>query len=125
MSKFSAVTVKALIASPKDAGFLVQRVESSHHFLRHLDGRTTVVPVHFGESIGPGLLAKILRDVGLTRSELEELLAYAVRPANNPCEWTGRHQLSAAPPVSHLPLRGSVREIGAKRLQSKPGILGI
>ena len=75
MSKFSAVTGKALIAALKDAGFLVQRVKGSHHFLRHPDRRTTVVPIHSGESLGPGLLAKILRDVELTRSELEELLA--------------------------------------------------
>ena len=74
MSKFSAVTGKALIAALKDADFIVQRVKGSHHFLRHPDGRTTVVPVHSGESLGPGLLAKILRDVDLSRSELEELL---------------------------------------------------
>ena len=74
MSKNSAVTGKALVAALKKAGFLVQRVKGSHHFLRHPDGRTTVVPVHSGESIGPGLLAKVLRDVDLTRNELEELL---------------------------------------------------
>ncbi|MFN7630693.1 MAG: type II toxin-antitoxin system HicA family toxin [Cyanobacteriota bacterium] len=74
MTKYSAVTGKALIAALKKAGFLVQRVKGSHHFLRHPDGRTTVVPVHSGESIGPGLLAKVLRDVDLTRNELEELL---------------------------------------------------
>lgn len=74
MSKYSAVTGKALIAALKRAGFLVQRVKGSHHFLRHTDGRTTVVPVHSGESIGPGLLAKVLRDVDLTRDELEEFL---------------------------------------------------
>jgi predicted RNA binding protein YcfA (HicA-like mRNA interferase family) len=31
--------------------------------------------VHSGESIGPGLLAKILRDVDLSREELEEFLS--------------------------------------------------
>ena len=75
MSKYSAVTGKALIAALERAGFIVQRVKGSHHFLRHLDGRTTVVPVHSGESLGPGLLAKILRDVEQTRDELEELLS--------------------------------------------------
>jgi predicted RNA binding protein YcfA (HicA-like mRNA interferase family) len=75
VSKYSAVTGKALIAALKRAGFLVQRVKGSHHFLRHTDGRTTVVPVHSGESIGPGsVLAKVLRDVDLTRDELEEFL---------------------------------------------------
>ena len=75
MSRFSAVTGKALIATLKNTDYLVQRVKGSHHFLRHPDGGTTVVPVHSGESLGPGLLAKILRDVDLSRSELEELLA--------------------------------------------------
>ncbi len=75
MSKYPAVTGKALITALKRAGFLVQRVKGSHHFLRHPDGRTTVVPVHSGESLGPGLLAKILRDAEQTRDELEEFLA--------------------------------------------------
>lgn len=50
------------------------RIKGSHHVLRHSDGRTTVVPVHAGETIGPGLLAKILRDCELTTDQLEELL---------------------------------------------------
>ena len=38
-------------------------------FLSHLDGRATVVPIHSGETIGPGLFAKILRDTDLTRAD--------------------------------------------------------
>ena len=75
MPKFSTVTGKCLITALKRVSFLIQRVKGSHHFLRHPDGRTTVVPVHSGESLGPGLLAKVLRDVEITRNELEELLA--------------------------------------------------
>ena len=75
MPKYSPVTGKRLIAPLQRACFLIQRVNGSHHFLRHPDGRTTVVPVHPGESLGPGLLAKVLRDVEITRNELEELLA--------------------------------------------------
>ena len=58
----------------QSAGFVVTRVKGSHPFLRHADGRATVVPVHAGESIGPGLLSRILRDVGLTREELRAYL---------------------------------------------------
>jgi predicted RNA binding protein YcfA (HicA-like mRNA interferase family) len=58
----------------KKAGFQVMRVKGSHHFLRHQDGRTTVVPVHSGETIGPGLLSKILRDCDLTREDVHKLL---------------------------------------------------
>jgi len=56
------------------AGFQVIRVRGSHHFLRHSDGRSTVVPVHSGESIGPGLLLRILRDCDLRREQFENLL---------------------------------------------------
>jgi predicted RNA binding protein YcfA (HicA-like mRNA interferase family) len=46
----------------------------SHHLLRHADGRTTVVPVHAGEVIGPGLLQQVLTDCEMTREQLQELL---------------------------------------------------
>ena len=48
-----------------------------HYLLRHLDGWSTVVPDHSGESLSFGLLAMILRDVELTRSELVVILACA------------------------------------------------
>jgi predicted RNA binding protein YcfA (HicA-like mRNA interferase family) len=74
VTQFSAVTGRQLIAALNKLGFEVIRVKGSHHFLRHQDGRTTVVPVHSGENIGPGLLGKTLRDTGLTREELQRLL---------------------------------------------------
>jgi len=58
----------------RKAGFEVARIKGSHHFLRHSDGRGTVVPVHAGETIGPGLLAAILRDCDLERDEFIALL---------------------------------------------------
>jgi predicted RNA binding protein YcfA (HicA-like mRNA interferase family) len=42
--------------------------------MRHPDGRATVVPVHAGETIGPGLLNQILNDTELSRDELQKLL---------------------------------------------------
>jgi predicted RNA binding protein YcfA (HicA-like mRNA interferase family) len=56
MTKLPRLTGKKVIAALKKGGFVVLRVKSSHHFLRHADGRTTVVPVHAGETIGPGLM---------------------------------------------------------------------
>jgi len=53
---------------------MVARVKGSHHYLRHSDGRTTVVPVHAGETLGPGLMAKILSDCEMTSEELRRLL---------------------------------------------------
>jgi predicted RNA binding protein YcfA (HicA-like mRNA interferase family) len=74
MTVLPSITGKDLVAALKKAGFEVVRVKGSHHFLRHSDGRTTLVPVHAGETIGPGLLSKILRDCDLTRDELLNLL---------------------------------------------------
>ena len=74
MTVLPSITGKDLVAALKKAGLDVVRVRGSHHFLRHSDGRTTVVPVHAGETIGPGLLSKILRDCDLTRDELLNLL---------------------------------------------------
>ncbi|MEM6647992.1 MAG: type II toxin-antitoxin system HicA family toxin [Bacteroidota bacterium] len=74
MSKLPALTGVKLIKALGKAGFSVVRVKGSHHFLRHTDGRTTVVPVHAGESLGPGLMSKILRDCEVTRDDLRLLL---------------------------------------------------
>ena len=60
-----------MLAALRRAGFVVLRVKGSHHFLRHPDGRRTVVPIHSGETIGPGLLNKILKDVEVEIEEFE------------------------------------------------------
>jgi len=74
MTALPSITGKDLIAVLKKAGLQVMRVKGSHHFLRREDGRTTVVPVHSGETIGPGLFSKILRDCDLTREEFQKFL---------------------------------------------------
>lgn len=74
MTSFPAVKGKDLIAALRSQGFTVIRVRGSHHFIRHADGRATVVPVHAGETLGPGLLASILRDLKMTREQLQQLL---------------------------------------------------
>ncbi len=70
MSRNPRVSGTELVSALTRGGFQVIRVRGSHHFLRHTDGRATVVPVHSGETIGPGLLHKILRDCQLTIDEL-------------------------------------------------------
>ena len=59
---------------PLSAGFTVERTRGSHLFLKHADGRATAVPVHSGETLGPGLLRAILRDTELTVEQLLGLL---------------------------------------------------
>lgn len=73
MSRLPRIDGKTLIAALAKAGFVVSRVKGSHHFLKHADGRVTVVPVHGDETIGPGLLTKIINDCDMTREEFESL----------------------------------------------------
>ena len=68
------VTGRQLLRSLQKGGFTVIRTKGSHHFMRHSDGRATVVPIHAGETIGPGLLNQILKDTELSREQLRDLL---------------------------------------------------
>jgi predicted RNA binding protein YcfA (HicA-like mRNA interferase family) len=74
MSNFPAVTGQRLIKALRKLGFEVIRRKGSHHFLQHVDGRCTVVPVHAGETIGRGLLAQIIRDCEISAEELKKFL---------------------------------------------------
>jgi len=74
MPKLPRIRGRELIAALKRADFEVIRVKGSHHFLRHPDGRCTVIPVHSGEVIGPGLLGKILKDIEFTDEDLLKIL---------------------------------------------------
>jgi len=74
MSKVPSLTGKDIVALLKKEGFVLERQRGSHVFLRHPDGRATVVPVHSGEVIGPGLLTKIMRDVEITKDDLLKML---------------------------------------------------
>jgi len=69
-----SLTGKQVVTALQKAGFEVIRQKGSHAFLQHPDGRSTVVPLHAGETIGPGLLRKIIRDVEMTREEFRSLL---------------------------------------------------
>jgi predicted RNA binding protein YcfA (HicA-like mRNA interferase family) len=73
MSRAPRITCHELIDALSKLGFSVVRARGSHQFLRHEDGRSRVVPAHSGETIGPGLLHKILRDCQLSVDELEDL----------------------------------------------------
>lgn len=74
MTRVPSLTGKQIISILKKQSFIVVRQKGSHVFLQHPDGRGTVVPVHSGETIGSGLLSKILRDVEMTRDDLLKLL---------------------------------------------------
>ena len=43
-------------------GFVVVRINGSHHRLKHPDGRVITVPLHKNRDLPKGLLRKIIRD---------------------------------------------------------------
>ena len=71
MPRLPRLRGREILAALRQGGFLVLRVKGSHHFMQHPDGRRTVVPIHSGETIGPGLLNKILKDAEVELWEFE------------------------------------------------------
>ena len=72
--KLPAVTGGEVVRALERDGFEVARINGSHHILRHPDGRATTVPVHAGETLGPGLMGRILRDCNMNREKFRKLL---------------------------------------------------
>ena len=70
MNRLPRLKGKELVRLLEKLGFEIVRTRGSHVFLKHADGRVTSVPVHSGETIGPGLLLAVLRDVELSADEL-------------------------------------------------------
>ncbi len=74
MPRLPRLRGRDLIAALKKADFTVVRSKGSHYFMRHPDGRCTVIPVHTGETIGPGLMKKILNDIEFTEEDLAKYI---------------------------------------------------
>ena len=72
MTNLPSLNGKRVIKALNRFGFEVIRIKGSHHFVKHPDGRATVVPVHGKESIGTGLFHKILKDCELSTAEFLE-----------------------------------------------------
>jgi len=69
MPPVPAVRGSQVVGALEKAGFVVGRINGSHHIMRHPDGRRTTVPVHAGRDIRPGTLRNILKDACLTVEE--------------------------------------------------------
>ena len=74
MSQYPSVTGKELIAALKKIDFAVIRVRGSHHFYVMRMGERLWFYVHSGDTLGSGILLKILKDCALNRDALQELL---------------------------------------------------
>ena len=75
MNKIPRLTSKEITKVINKLGFKFERQRGSHMFFRHEDGRTTVIPNHPGEEIGPGLLNKIIKEeLKITREKFMKYL---------------------------------------------------
>lgn len=72
--KLPRISGKELCKILDKLGFEKIYGKGSHVRFKHPDGRRTVVPVHGNEELGPGLLNAILRQIKISREELENLL---------------------------------------------------
>ena len=57
----------------KKLGFTKSRQTGSHERWTHPDGRTVTIPIHGGQEIGPPLFFKILRQLGVSLEEFQNL----------------------------------------------------
>jgi predicted RNA binding protein YcfA (HicA-like mRNA interferase family) len=62
MPQLPVISGKAFLKFLEALGFVVVRVNGSHHRLRHPDSRVTTVPVHRNQNLPKGLLRKIIRE---------------------------------------------------------------
>jgi predicted RNA binding protein YcfA (HicA-like mRNA interferase family) len=74
MSNLPSISGKNLIKFLRKQGFTVIRTKGSHNFLRHNDGRATTVPTHANETIGTGLLLKILKDCEIDKEDFIKMV---------------------------------------------------
>ena len=68
-------SVKTVCKALKELGFEFVRQKGSHLRFAHPDGRKTTVPSHSGEDIGPKLLNKIAKDIGVEKRDFERTLS--------------------------------------------------
>lgn len=73
MSKLPSLKARNIVKILHKLGFKKVRQKGSHAFFSHTDGRTTVVPIHQGRSLGKGILHSILHDIQISSEQLNSL----------------------------------------------------
>ena len=71
--KLKPIKPEQLVKIVEKLGFVKIRQSGSHAIYRHPDGRWTTIPLHKGKEIGVGLLRKILKDIGISVEEFNEM----------------------------------------------------
>lgn len=72
MPKLVPIKSKRLLKILMKLGFSQRDAEGSHVFLKHSDGRTTVIPIH-NKELSKGLLRKILNDIQVSIEDYNKL----------------------------------------------------
>ncbi len=76
MAKLPNLTGRELAKVVEKFGFVYSHTTGSHMVYKHQNGRRTTIPHHAGETIGPGLLNKIIKkDLRVTRDEFLKRLS--------------------------------------------------
>ncbi|MGB9789210.1 MAG: type II toxin-antitoxin system HicA family toxin [Thermotoga caldifontis] len=57
-------------------GFFVVRVHGSHHVLKNAKGTTVVVPVHSNETLGIGIIRKILNQAEIDVKDFSDYFSH-------------------------------------------------
>ena len=70
--RLPVVSGAELIRALSKVGFAEVSQRGSHVKLRHLDGRTAIIPLH--RELAPGTLRSVLRQAALSADELVDLL---------------------------------------------------
>ena len=69
MSKLPVIKTKELIRVLEKLGFFKHHQVGSHAQFKHLDGRRTTVPIHYGKDVGKKTLKGIIDDIETTVEE--------------------------------------------------------
>lgn len=75
MAKSPQVKSRDLVKAVVALGFIFRAQSGSHAVYIHPDGRKTTIPIHPSQTIGIGLVTKIIkRDLKITKNEFKEIL---------------------------------------------------
>lgn len=75
MSRLPQIKARDLVKIVSKLGFKFRDQSGSHAIYVHADGRRTTIAIHPSETIGVGLLTKIIKkDLQITKAEFVKLL---------------------------------------------------
>lgn len=75
MPKLSQVKARDIVKVVEKLGFTFRDQSGSHAVYAHANGRRTTIPIHPAQTIGIGLLTKIIKkDLQVSKNEFIQLL---------------------------------------------------